>query len=281
MKILLTGASGQLGKVVSSVFGRKHDVVGLTHADLDVVSLPDVDTIFRMIKPDWVVHAAAYTDVDGAERDKETAMHVNGLGTRNVADVADHVGAKVFYFSTDYVFPGNSDTPYREDAVPQPVNHYGLTKLQGEQWVQSICSRYLIVRTSWLFGEGESNFVNKISEQARNVGRVYVVEDQRGSPTYMCDLAEMSLKLIEHDSVGLYHVTNSGTATWFDLAREVVSLLEIDCQVQPIASENAGRSAMRPSYSVLDNHLLQLEQFPEMRSWEEALKSFLRQLNVG
>ena len=281
MKILLTGASGQLGQVVSSVFGRKHDVVGLNHADLDVVSLPDVDTVFRMIKPDWVVHAAAYTDVDRAERNQETAMNVNALGTRNVADVADYFGVQMLYFSTDYVFAGNADKPYREDAVTQPINHYGLTKLQGEQWVQDVCSRYLIVRTSWLFGEGEGNFVSKISEQARNVGEVSVVEDQRGSPTYMYDLAEMSLKLIEHDSVGLYHVTNSGTATWFDLAQEVVSLLEIDCQIQPIASGDAGRSAIRPPYSVLDNHLLQLEGFPEMRSWREALKSFLRQSNVG
>ena len=195
--------------------------------------------------------------------------------------MASHVGAQVLYFSTDYVFAGDTNNPYREDAVAQPINHYGLTKLQGEQWVGDICSRYLIVRTSWLFGEGESNFVNKISEQARNIGEVYVVEDQRGNPTYTFDLAEMSLKLIEHDSAGLYHVTNSGTATWFDLAREIVSLLGVDCHVQPILSENAGRSAMRPPYSVLDNHLLQSEGFPEMRSWREALKSFLRQSNVG
>lgn len=280
MKILVTGAGGQLGRAVGTIFGRRHEVLALTHADLDVTSRGDVEAACLGARPDWIVHAAAYTNVDGAEKEGEVARNVNSLGTRHVAQAAARVGASVLYFSSDYVFSGEADRPYREYAATHPINHYGLTKLEGESWLAGTCPRYLVVRTSWLFGGEAANFVTTVAGRARTAEELRVVEDQRGSPTYVRDLARMSLRLIEEDRVGLYHTTNSGEASWFDMACEIVSLLKLDCRILPISTEASARAARRPPYSVLDNYSLRLAGFPKMRSWKSALRESLEGADV-
>ena len=274
MKIAITGATGMLGQALCKSFS-KHSVYPLSSRQSDVTSLEATRQIFSELKPDWTIHAAAFTHVDAAESNPFEAYRINALGTRNVAVSAHENNSRLLYYSTDYVFDGTKDRPYREWDATNPLNVYGQSKLAGEFFVRSLCPHHLIVRTSGLFGTGGSHFVQKILELAQKKDCLDVVCDQRGSPTFTTDLAYMTLCLIEAGKRGTYHVTNSGHCSWSELASEIISLWGLKSKVNPIDSSTFAAPARRPPYSVLDNYLLELEGIPLLRSWQSALGAFL------
>jgi dTDP-4-dehydrorhamnose reductase len=277
MRIAITGTTGMLGQKLCQLLARRHDVFPLPIDKLDITSLEDTRRLVWKADPDWVIHAAAFTQVDQAESKPFEAYRVNALGTRNVAVAAVECDAAVLYYSTDYVFSGRTEEPYREWDEPEPINHYGRSKLAGERYVQLLCPRHLVIRTSWLFGPGGVNFVGKILERATKQKRIEVVDDQRGSPTLTHDLAEMSLRLIERESRGLYHVTNFGSCTWYEFAREILSHRGVPAEIVPVASGAFPTPAPRPAYSVLDNYLLKCEGIPLLPPWQDALARYLKE----
>jgi dTDP-4-dehydrorhamnose reductase len=274
MKIVITGATGMLGQALTKTFS-KHSLTLLSSRDLDVASLESVRRVVADLKPDWIIHAAAYTQVDAAESNSLEAYRINALGTRNTALAAHENGSGLAYYSTDYVFDGTQEQPYREWDPTHPVNVYGASKLAGECFLKSLCPKHLIVRTSGLFGAGGSHFVGKIMAAAKETKSLKVVSDQRGSPTFTTDLAYMTLCLVEAQKRGTYHVTNSGHCSWEEFAREIISLCDFDTEVLPITSADLAAPARRPHHSVLDNYLLQLEGMPLLRTWQSALAAFL------
>lgn len=274
MNIAVTGAGGLLGQALCKAFA-KHHVSALLLQDLDITSLSAARRLFSDLKPDWIVHAAAFTTVDAAESNFFEAYRVNALGTRNIAVAAFESGSRLLYYSTDYVFDGRLKRPYREWDPTAPVNQYGYSKLAGEHFVRSLCPAHLIVRTSWLFGPGGSHFVGNILARAQKDGRLQVVNDQRGSPTFTIDLAYMTLCLLEGDKRGIYHATNSGDCSWFEFAREIVSRAGIEVEVSPIVSSDFPNAAPRPAQSVLENLSLKVDRIPLLRPWQNALAAFL------
>jgi len=275
-KVVVTGSAGMLGRELVAAFEGAFEVWGVDLEEMDVTSLGETRRVLEQIKPEWIVHAAAYTRVDDAERESLEAHRVNALGTRNVAAISLELGSAVLYFSTDYIFDGKSGRPYTEFDIPSPLNEYGRSKLAGELLLQHLNPRHLVVRTSWLFGPGGPNFVDTIREKALQGNPLRIVDDQCGSPTYTRDLAQMSLELVRRDLRGTYHVTNSGCCSWFELAEAIISSLEQDVPVVPISTSEFPRPATRPLFSVLENHMLQVEGIPQLRFWKEALSEHLR-----
>lgn len=280
MKIAITGATGMLGTALCETLGESGSLHPFSSQTLDITSLERVRETFSRLRPDWIIHAAAYTRVDDAQLNSCRAHRVNAVGTRNVAVAAYENGSSLLYFSTDYVFDGKQERAYREWDAPNPLNEYGRSKLAGELFVRTLCPAHIIIRTSWLFGPTRSNpashFVAKILQRANQERCLKVVDDQRGSPTYSRDLARVTWELVRTNRRGTYHVTNSGYCTWYELARQIVSLRGLTVEVQPVSSSESPRPAPRPSNSVLDNYVLKLEAFPLPRSWQEALAEFLK-----
>lgn len=278
MRIVITGARGQLGSELVKVLGERHEVRGYSHADLPVEEVVQVKKAFDGFQPDLVVHAAAYTKVDDCEKNIEKAYQVNSLGTRNVALAAGQVGAKLLYISTDYIFDGKKSEPYLEFDSPNPLNVYGKSKLAGEWYVQTLMSDFFIVRTSWLFGFHGQNFVKTILKLAKEDSPLKVVKDQIGSPTYAFDLAEKVSELVDTDLFGVYHITNQGSCSWFNFAQKILELSGVEKELTPVSAEEFPRPAKRPKYTVLKNFALENSGFSPLRSWKEALAEFLNQL---
>ena len=253
----------------------KHRVSVLLSQDLDVTSLSAARRVFSDLKADWIVHTAAFTNVEAAELNSLEAYRVNAMGTRNIAVAASENNSRLLYYSTDYVFDGTLKRPYREWDPTAPLNQYGYSKLAGEHFVRSLCPTHLIIRTGWLFGPGGSHFVGKILARAQEEGHLQVVNDQRGSPTFTIDLAYMTLCLLEGDKRGIYHATNSGDCSWYEFAGEIVSRSGIDIRVSPIVSSDLPNAAPRPAQSVLENLSLKLDRIPLLRPWQHALAAFL------
>lgn len=264
-----------LGQALHRHFDSSFDVFALGRPDLDITSLDKVHESIGRIKPHWIINAAAYTAVDLAESETLSAYRVNALGCRNLAVAADEAGCRLVSYSTDYVFDGTSQRAYREWDPTNPINEYGRTKMIGEEMIRSFCPRNLIIRTSWLFGEGGSHFVDNIQARAKGQDRISVVSDQRGAPTYTADLAEMTAILIERGLVGTYHVTNSGDCSWHEFASKIFELKGIDITVEPVSTESFPTPAKRPKNSVLENFNLKLEGIPPLRRWQTALSEFL------
>jgi dTDP-4-dehydrorhamnose reductase len=276
MKVLVTGASGLLGsELVSAYRGRGARVVECDRRALDVTDASGVRDRIGSEAPDLVLHCAAYTAVDRAESESEQAFATNGDGTHNVARACAATGARLVYFSTDFVFDGCSETPYRTDDDPHPLSVYGRSKLAGEEAVASSEAESLTVRTSWLFGTAGANFVSTILERARSGVPLRVVDDQRGSPTWARDLAVTTAELVDSGAMGVVHVTNGGTATWCELARAALEVAGVEADLQPVSSDEWKAAAVRPRDSVLD--LTETESLlgRSMVSWPEALRSFL------
>lgn len=273
MKVAVTGAAGLLGSALCPVLARRCELVALSKSDCDVTSAERTLAVLERHRPDVVVHLAAYTNVDGCELDPARAALVNARGTDNVLLACRRIGAKPVYVSTDYVFEGLSQRPYREDDPARPLSAYGKSKLAGEWFCKARSPHPLIVRSAWLFGPGGRNFVSTVLEKARRGERLAVVNDQRGSPTYTVDLANALAALIERGASGVVHIVNSGEATWYELAVEALRLSGIDAEVEPITSARLGRPAPRPAYSVLAPS--EIEGISPMRHWREALAEFL------
>lgn len=278
MKVLITGARGQLGRYLKSVFYRigNHEVISLGHAELDITQPAPVHQLIAGSDPDVVIHTAANTNVDGCELDSENAYRVNALGSRNIAAAAARTGAKMVYISTDYVFDGKSRRPYTEFDPANPINVYGKSKLAGELYVSSLLNKYFIVRTSWLYGKYGTNFVKTMLRMAREKTELTVVDDQVGSPTYAEDLAKFIIDLLPTDLYGIYHAGNTGCCSWFQFARAIFEAAGLDnTKISPISTSRLKRSAPRPAYSVLDHFCIRLEGLPDLRPWEEALQEYL------
>lgn len=281
MRILLTGADGQLGTELVPALAAHGEVIGTTIRDLDVTH-PDCAHRIAALGPDWVVHTAAVTDVDGCEREPGTALAVNAEGTRRVAEGCRRAGAGLVYLSTDYVFDGSKGAPYTEWDPPAPLNAYGRSKLEGERAARALAPRWLIVRTAWLYGTRGRNFVKAILGKVQAGEPLRVVDDQVGSPTYAADLARAIGLLLSQRRTGLYHLTNSGSCSWCAFAREILRLTGGDAaSVVPITSGELGRPARRPAYSVLENAAWAAAGFPPLRPWPEALADMLASLKTA
>ncbi len=271
MKVIVTGSLGMLGsELVSYLKANGFEVIGW---DLPEWDITDKEKVIKGIiekRPEAIIHLAAFTDVDRAEEEREKAYQVNVLGTTNLVIGAKAVAAKFLYLSTDYVFDGKKEVPYREEEQPNPINYYGETKYLGELEVKK-WKRHFIVRTAWLFSRKGKNFVNTIKAKVEKNEEIRVVDDQIGSPTYTKDLLMPIRDLVRTEFYGIYHITNSGFCSWFQFASEIVKILRVNREIKPIRTEEAGRLAKRPRFSVLANYNYQKTFGRELRNWVEAL----------
>lgn len=278
--VLVTGAEGQLGSdLVLLLVLSGYKVFGMGKSELDITNEEEVNKVVSFLKPEIIIHCAAYTQVDKAESDSDTVFLINGIGTRNIAIAAESIHAKLIYISTDYVFDGCSTTAYHEFSPVSPINIYGTSKLAGEMMVRDFHSKFFIVRTSWVFGMNGNNFVKTMLQLSREREQLKVVNDQIGSPTYTLDLSKCIMQLMETNKYGIYHVSNSGCCSWFDFAKEVFRQTNNSIILEPCTTDEFPRRAKRPKYSILDHMSLRINKFEPMPHWKSALTRFLLQLN--
>jgi dTDP-4-dehydrorhamnose reductase len=276
LRILVTGASGLLGNaVVRSAVERGHDVRAFPRSGLDVTDAGGVERCLRAEKPEVVVHCAAYTAVDRAEAEPGQAMNVNRDGTRNVAMAAAQVGATVVYPSTDYVFNGRADAPYRPDDETSPLNAYGVSQLAGEQVLARSACSWMVVRTSWLYGPGGWDFVDVVLEKGERPSAMTVVDDQVGSPTWTGSLAPGIVELVEAGARGTHHLCDAGEGTWLDLARQVGKEAGLNLEFTATSTLAWNAPAQRPPYSVLDCSTVEAILGRRMTPWRESLRTYL------
>jgi dTDP-4-dehydrorhamnose reductase len=284
VRVVVTGAGGQLGREVVAAFAaRGHDVTAAAHADLDVGDRDAVMGLITSARPDAIVHAAAWTAVDDCESDPDRAWRVNALGCRHVADASRLVSAHLCAISTDYVFDGEADRPYTEWDRPNPINAYGRSKEAGEREVLGLATGASIVRTSWLAGAAGPNFVRTMLRRASESGEVRVVDDQHGCPTFARDLAGAIARIVAARLPGVFHVTNQGPTTWWGLARATFALAGADEErVIPISTPDLvpPRPARRPANAVLDNAALRLAGLPLLPDHRDALERFVKEVGT-
>lgn len=273
MKILVTGSKGQLGYWLKRVF-EGHELLLTDREEMDIINEANIKEVVGSFSPDVIIHAAAYTNVDGAEADEKTAFLVNGKGTEYLVNAAKSAGAKVVYISTDYVFDGYGIKPYVEEDKVNPKSIYGKSKLAGEMAVLKEPLN-LVVRTAWLYGENGKNFVETMLSLANQNIPVRVVEDQIGCPTYTKDLAEAIKFLIEKQANGIYHVTNKEQCSWYEFACDIFAVAQKQVIVSPVSTAEFPRPAKRPAYSVLSTEKLEKLGF-SMRSCHEALVEYIK-----
>jgi dTDP-4-dehydrorhamnose reductase len=261
--------------ILQSTFS-KDEIIGWDIDEMDIQKKDESITKIEKLRPEIVIHIAAYTDVDGCELDQEKAFAVNAEGTKHMVLAASKCHAKLVYLSTDYVFDGEKGEPYLEGDPPHPLNVYGHSKLMGERYVQEGVRDFLIIRTQWLYGPFGRNFVGSILKQAKEKSVLSIVNDQIGSPTYTVDLARTISELIQLEARGVFHVANSDFCSWYAFGQAILKLSGVNrVKVFPISSKELARPAARPSYSVLSCQKLKKETGLTMRSWSEALKDYL------
>lgn len=278
MKILLIGARGMLGGDLQPILSARHEVIGKDVHDLDITDPVQTEKEIRLLQPEVVINAAAFTDVDGCESQRELAFSVNAEGAGHVARSCRSAGSRLIHLSTDYVFDGTSRVPYTEESPPHPLNVYGESKLRGEQSIQETGGNHLILRTAWLYGRLGKNFVDTILRLASQQEELRVVDDQRGSPTFTRDLSRAIAQLLEKDVRGILHVTNSGSCTWFEFAQKILEMkkpLNDRLRLIPISSGKLARPAPRPANSALDCSRFEKVTGSKMSPWEEALQAYL------
>jgi dTDP-4-dehydrorhamnose reductase len=282
MKILLFGARGMLGRDLQPILSDRHEVIGKDIQDLDIADPFQVRKEVEALQPQTVINAAAFTDVDGCESQKDLAFKVNTEGAGHVARACRKAGARLIHLSTDYVFDGTSQVPYSEEASPNPINVYGESKLRGEKTVQEAEGNHLILRTAWLYGKHGKNFVDTILRLASQQEELRVVNDQQGSPTFTRDLSQAIAQILNKDLRGILHVTNSGSCSWFEFARKILETKGVPgwkTRVIPISSRQLNRPARRPSNSVLDCSRFKDLTGNTMRPWNEALGDYLSKIS--
>ena len=268
MKVLVTGANGMLGQDLCPILEDVGCFVIETDVDnLDITNAEMCEKVIEDVRPNLVIHCAAYTNVDKAEEDIDTARLINKVGTENIAKACAKFGATLVYISTDYVFDGTKGEPYLPSDKPNPINNYGLTKFEGEEAVKKYCEKYYIARTSWLYGHHGKNFVETMIS-LKDKEDLRVVDDQRGCPTWTVELANGIIKLLQKP-YGIYHVCGSGNTTWYGFAKEVFSQINASTNLKPCATEEFPRPAKRPEYSVMENESI-------CRDWKLALNDYLK-----
>lgn len=278
MKVLITGSNGMLGHDLIDVLDGKHELIKTTSKSLDITDKDKVKDYIVNENPDIVINSAAYTDVDGCETNEEIAYKVNCEGVKNLALACKVVDCPLVHISTDYVFNGENTKPWMEDDEVGPISIYGKSKLQGEEAIESILDKFFIIRTSWLYGINGGNFPKTMLELAKTHDTLTVVTDEIGTPTYTLDLAQAIAELIETDYYGVYHITNSDYCSWFDFAKYIFEVKNIDVNVVPVTAEEFARPASRPHYSVLNNSHWIKNGFKPLRSYKEAIKDYLKHL---
>jgi dTDP-4-dehydrorhamnose reductase len=282
MRVLILGNKGMLGHDMETAF-HGEDFIGVDKDELDILNREKVYEKFITVQPDVVINCAAYTNVDECEKEEDLANLVNGYSVGVLAQACREIDALLVHISTDYVFSGHNYKGYNENDAPGPINAYGRSKLLGENLLvdemdllddlHPVEGRYFVIRTSWLFGRYGNNFVDTMIDLGKKQKEVKVVNDQRGKPTFTLDLCKQVKWLIDTQDYpsGIYHVTNEGETSWYDFAKKIYELTGIDTDVVACSSDEIKRAAKRPQYSVLNNNKL-----PPLRSWEEALKEYLK-----
>lgn len=278
MKVLVTGAGGMLARdIIPCLSEQGYEILAVPHSELDIADFGAIEATTGSFEPELIINCAAYTKVDEAEKAEHWALLVNGIGVQNLCIACQESDIALVHFSTDYVFDGSKESPYTIYDNTSPINAYGRSKLLGEKYILWLLGKFYIVRSSWLFGLHGRNFVETMLEIGQREQQVSVVNDQRGCPTWTYHLAKAVVDLIDTGRYGVYHVTNSDSATWFDFSKEVFRLSGMDIEVLPIISEQFPRPAKRPRNSVLDPFPLPQIFGCEMPSWREALGEYLSQ----
>ena len=282
MKVLVTGANGQLGyDTIKELEKRNHKAVGVDIQEMDITDADAVQNTILGIRPDAVIHCAAYTAVDAAEENRELCYAVNAYGTEYIAKVCGELGIKLMYISTDYVFDGSGTKPWEPDCKEYaPLSVYGKSKLEGELSVARYTDKYFIVRTAWVFGKNGGNFVRTMLNIGKKYNSIRVVNDQIGTPTYTFDMARLLVDMIETEKYGYYHITNEGGyISWYDFACEIFKRAGYKTEVVPVTTAEYGLSkAVRPFNSRLDKSKLQDNGFTPLPTWENALERYLREI---
>ena len=277
MRILVTGARGQLGHdVMKELLSRKLIPIGVDREEMDITNKEDVHKYMDPLEVDAVIHCAAYTAVDQAEEEIELCRKINVEGTRYIAEVCKSKDIPMMYISTDYVFDGKGSEPFLTDSPRNPVNFYGQAKYEGELVVEELLSKYFIVRISWVFGENGKNFVRTMLDLGKKLGKLTVVNDQFGSPTYTSDLSKLLVEMIQSKEYGTYHATNEGICSWFEFATEIFKQAGLPVDVQPVDSSAFKTKAVRPLNSRMSKEKLVEKGFEKLPDWKDALSRYLK-----
>lgn len=272
MRVITTGARGMLGHDLFPILENEgYEVIETDIHNLDITNEKQTLEIISHQKPNIVIHCAAYTNVDKAEEDIETARLINAKGTENIARACAKIGATLVYISTDYVFNGEGKKPYLPTDKPEPLNVYGLTKYEGEEAVKKYCPKHFIARTSWLYGIHGKNFVETMISLSNKL-ELKVVDDQVGCPTWTVELVNGIVKLLKTENYGIYHVCGSGSTSWYGFAKEIFDLMNLDVNLKPCTTDEFPRPAKRPRYSIMENNNI-------CRDWKLALKDYLELRN--
>ena len=276
MRVLVTGAKGQLGRDLMNELKRQGlEGIGVDVEEMDITDPEKCRSVIGQAGADAVIHCAAYTAVDAAEDQAELCRKINGEGTRNVAEACRDAGVKLMYISTDYVFDGEGTRPWEPDDERAPLNVYGQTKYEGELAIEELLDRYYIIRIAWVFGAAGKNFIKTMLRLGRERGAVSVVNDQVGSPTYTYDLARLLVDMVQTEHYGRYHATNEGECSWYEFACEIFRQAGLEVQVTPVSSEAFAAKAKRPANSRMSKEKLTEKGFVRLPDWQDALKRFL------
>ena len=282
MKVLVTGANGQLGyDVVKELQKQNIECCGATRKDFDIIDFEATENFITNYMPDMIIHCAAYTAVDKAEDEQGLCYLVNASATENIAQICKKIDAKMVYISTDYVFDGTKKDFYEVDDIPNPINIYGKTKLLGEQAVQRILNKYFIVRISWVFGEHGNNFVKTMLKLGKERKEINVVADQYGSPTYTADLAPLLVEMIKTEKYGIYHATNEGVCSWAEFAEEIFKIVGLEVKVNHITTAEFPTKALRPHNSKLSKLILKYSGFSVLINWKVALQKYIKEKYIS
>jgi dTDP-4-dehydrorhamnose reductase len=280
LKVLVVGAKGMLGADLLKVLSPSKTVVGTDIEDFDITEKEGTMKAVSEIRPDFLINAAAFTQVDQCERDEKKALAVNGDGVKNLALACIKNGIKMMQLSTDYIFDGEKRIPYQEEDSPNPLSVYGRSKLLGEKHLQELMDNFVIIRTAWLYGANGSNFVKTIAQLAQEKDELKVVDDQWGTPTYTFHLARAIDAIIETGETGIFHITNSGFCTWYDFACEIVRFKGLKVKVKPANTNEIGRPAKRPLFSVLNCSKFEKTTGLILPHWKDAVKEFIQQERI-
>lgn len=276
MKVLVTGVKGQLGyDVVKDLEKRGHQPIGVDRDEMDLMDNEAIRTFIMNLKPEAIIHCAAYTAVDKAEEEVETCYQINAESVKVISECAKELDVKLIYISTDYVFDGTKEGEYVETDLPNPINVYGASKLKGEQYVQTLLEKYYIVRISWVFGVNGNNFIKTMRRLGSERDELNIINDQVGSPTYTADLAPLLVDMMETDKYGVYHATNEGTCSWYEFANEIFKQSGIEVKTNPITTNQYPTAAKRPLNSRMSKAKLIESGFSLLSTWQEALLDYL------
>lgn len=274
-KIFVTGCNGQLGRAINQVYaGDDVELINTDVAELDITKIDEVLACIEKHKPDVIINCAAHTNVNACESQWDLAYKINAIGPRNLSIAASRTGAKIIHVSTDYVFDGTHTEPYTEFDQPAPIGAYGKTKYEGEEFVKQFADRFFIVRTAWLYGDG-NNFAKTMLSLAETKDEVGVVADQFGSPTSALELARAIKALEPTDNYGTFHATCEGSCSWADFAERIFALAGKNTKVKRLTTDEYPTPAKRPAYSVLDNYMLRLTMGYTFQNWEDALQEYM------